>query len=131
MKKGLGKFLLTGFIAGAVTGASVDFHRAEYNIDKSKIKENDALFSSITEYKGSNKIKYFESVFENKMNIVKINGEEYDRNDTLIFEEAQRRYNYLRTQIDSINLAKRESELQKKLDKEKEEQEKILEILRK
>jgi hypothetical protein len=131
MTKKLGKLLLTGVLAGVVAGVSIDFNKSEYTLNGNKIIENDKLFPFIVEYKGDNKIKYFETVISNKFNVVRVNGERYTSKDTLIFQEAEKRYNYIREQIDSIKLDKKESKLQKKLDEKKAKREEVLEVLRK
>lgn len=131
MKKELiGKLLLTGLLAGAAAGVSIDFNKSEYTLNGNKIIENDKLFQSMVEYEGNNKIKYFETVIRNEFNVVKVNGERYTSKDTLIFQEAEKRYNSLREQIDSIKLAKKESKLQEKLDEKKAKEKRTLEILR-
>jgi folate-dependent tRNA-U54 methylase TrmFO/GidA len=131
----MGKEIVTGFVGALVTGVVIGlFPTNKYNIEGSKIKNRETPFGGLVEYKGEDKIKYLRDnngSFKNGDFRVKINGEKYTKKDTLIYEEALKRYNYLNGKIDSINHARRESELQRKLEEEQKEVDEVLEVLRK
>jgi hypothetical protein len=119
--------LLGAIIAGALIGSFLGGDK--YNIEGSKIKAGKPTFNSLVEYKGEDKIKYLIKIDSTLR--VKVNGKKYNSKDTLIYEEAFRRYNYLNEKIDSINQARKESKLQKKIEEEQKKVNEVLEILRK
>ena len=104
----------------------------EYEIDGSKVRDGGTRLNQIVEYKEKDKIRYVTSSFRgDELFKVFINGKKYTQKDTLVYEEANKRYNYLYSEIQSREEAKHDLKVHNKLEKEAKEVEEALEIVRK
>lgn len=128
--------LLGGVVFGSV-------HYDEYVINGNRVKDGHIVFNDLIEYKGEDQVRYVMSFKNEDLGKVVINGKGFDKKDTLVYEEAARRYNSLKEQIEDAKNQFKDSGIEKKLvpeekltkkavpaemDKETEE---ALEILRK
>lgn len=89
-----------------------------YEIDGNKVKKRPFVTNNIVEKRGDNfEIKYslhpsFSLHTQDIFN-VKINGEEYTKEDALVYKKANERYHYLINKIDSIETAQKNNEIYK------------------
>jgi hypothetical protein len=130
MAKGLVKKI--GLMAVGAGLVSIFSYGPKYDIDGSKVKDGWTRFNAIVEYKkGGDKVRYTLPFLSKEIDRVVINGKKYDSKDTLIYEEANKRFNYLYSEIKSRKDAKENLKIQKKLEKERGKINEALEILRK
>jgi hypothetical protein len=130
MAKGLVKKL--GLMVLGAGLVAVTSYSPKYEIDGNKVREGMTRLNQIVEYKeGGDKIRYVLPLSSKGIDKVVINGKKYNSKDTLVYEEANKRYNYLENKIDSIKTAKHDLKIQKKLEKERERINEDLEILKK
>lgn len=102
-----------------------------YEIDGSQVTEGVFTFNKVVEQKGKNLIRYSLAgdLFRNHDLSIIINGEKYTKKDTSVYKVGYERYGSLLNKIDSIRNAKKDLEIQKKIEKEMEKINEALEIL--
>jgi len=92
-----------------------------YEIDGNKVIKGSTIFNNLREGRGDSIIiRYIPVIFGGDIGVVKINGEKYTQEDTLVYNKANERYHYLNNKIDSINASEEKNKINLEQKKEQE-----------